>query len=144
VTDSEPEEIGEGSAGIVELVGEDMKGEAEGEADRPGIGEEKNRRRPEKKGDFPGVDEEEVLSVLVVMGGAKELSRAEALHPEGVGIFENMVEVDEDPGEEKGHGSGERPEEEVDQPRADESDCGVVMESDSGSPVEIGGSLSFN
>ena len=134
VADPEPEEVGEGGAGVVDLVGEDVEGEPQRESDRPGGGPEEGGRGPEEKSDLPGVDEEEVAAVLVVVGGPKELADAEPPQSEGVGVLEDMVEVDEDAGEEEGDRPRERAGDQVEAGRAGQRKRGVVVQPDGKPP----------
>lgn len=138
VADPEPEEIGERGAGVVDLVGEDVEGEPQREPDRPGEGPEEGGRGPEEESDLPGVNEQEVAAVLVVVGGLEEPADAEPPQSEGVGVLEDMVEVDEDAGEEEGDRPRERAGDQVEAGRAGQRKRGVVVEPDGKPPRGAG------
>ena len=84
------------------------------------------------------MNEQEVAAVLVVVGGLEEPADAEPPQSEGVGVLEDMVEVDEDAGEEEGDRPRERAGDQVEAGRAGQRKRGVVVEPDGKPPRGAG------
>lgn len=101
--DPEAEEVRIRGAGVVELVGEDMNGEAGREGQGPTPLDPEEGGQPDDQRQFVGVEEEEILPVFVVMGGSKKFTYAEVMESEMMKIFEEMIQVDKNSGDKKSY-----------------------------------------
>ncbi len=128
VPDPEAEEVGVRGAGVVELVGEDMNGKAGRESQTPSPPNPEEGDQPEDEGQFIGVQEEKVLPIFVAMRGLEKSIYTDAAEAETVKVLEEMIQIDEDPGEEKSARGRQRAGEEIDQTRTEDGNNTVVVE----------------
>ena len=105
-----------------------MDGKAGRECQTPIPPDPETGDQPEDKGQFIGVQEEKILPVFVVMGGLEKFLYAYIPEPETVKVFEEMIQVDEDSGDEKSTRGREGAGKDIDQPRTEDGNKAVVME----------------
>ena len=127
VLDPEAEEVSIGGAGVVELVGKEMDRKAGRESQPPNLPDPEEGDQPEDQGQFIRMKEEKVLLVFVKVGGLKELFYAYPPEAKKVKVLEEMIQVDEDSGEEESARGGEGAGEEVDQPRTENRNKAVLV-----------------
>ena len=138
VLDPESEQVGEGMAGVIDLIGDDMDGEAEGESPGPGAPDKDKRRQPDDKGDLVGMEEEEEPVVFMVFRRPEEFLYPGEVDPELEKVFEEVVEIDENPRCETGDRRRGRTGDKIDPRREENRYQGMVPY------LHIIGSLSFS
>ncbi len=105
-----------------------MDGEAGRECQTPIPPNPEEGDQPEDKGQFIGVQEEKILPVFVVMGGLEKFLCAYLPETESVKILEEMIQVDEDSGQEKSARDWEGAGKEIDQTRTEDGNNAMVVE----------------
>lgn len=104
--------------GVEDIVGGQVKGIAEGQGGSRRVGHYGQGRRPQQQTELPGVTDQEKPRVAVIVGGLKKPLPAEIFQAEGVGVLDQVVEIDEDPDQEKSNGRREGTPDQPDQARA--------------------------